>query len=224
MLFRSLGDGVIAAADSLGLDVVATSHTGCPFLGRESSGEHNYPCRAWQKQVLDWALAERPAAVVIANLSSGYVHPETGWRTAATDAGRRAASVDEAASLWRTGLEPVVKELSAAHIPVIITTSVPQMTGYTNRTSVLSLGSAFEIPRADAEDLRRPALDVERALAQDYPGVQVLDPLPTLCSAETCSTERDGEPVYQDETHLSLPGSLLLTDSFRQALEQATAH
>ena len=143
-LIDALGDGVIAAADSLGLDVVATSHTGCPFLGRESSGEHNYPCRAWQKQVLDWALTERPAAVVIANLSSGYVHPETGWRTAATDSGRRAGSVEEAATLWRTGLEPVITALSEADIPVIIATSVPQMTGYTNRTSVLSL----EIGRA----------------------------------------------------------------------------
>jgi peptidoglycan/LPS O-acetylase OafA/YrhL len=220
----AVGDGLIAAADSAGYDVVATSHTGCPFLARESSGGHNYPCRAWQQDVLAWALKERPAAVVIANLSGGYVHPETGWRTAQTDSGQRATTVAEAADAYRAGLQPVVRELSDAGIPVILLASVPQMTGYTNRTSMLSIGSAFEVSRADVEKARAPALEVEQSLAAQYDGVQSLDPDPALCEEDICSTERDGEPTYQDETHVSLVGSLLLSDTFGQALTTALAH
>jgi hypothetical protein len=219
----ALADGVIAAAERLGLDTVATSHTGCPFLGRESSGVHNYPCRAWQESIVEYALESRPAAVVIANRSGGYVRPEVGWRTVARDDGGRADSVAEAAALYRKGLEPVVRELTDAGIPVVVVAAVPEMDGYTDRTSLLSsaFGSqAFEVGRADSEDFRRPALDVEQALAAEYPGVVVHDPIPALCDDQTCSTDRDGAPVYQDETHLSLAGSLLLADGLAEAFSR----
>ena len=76
---------------------MVTSHTGCPFLARESSGVHNYPCRAWQKSIVAYALESRPAAVVISNRSAGYVRPEWNWRTAATDRGGMASSA------WQRG-------------------------------------------------------------------------------------------------------------------------
>lgn len=219
----ALADGVIAAAERLGLDTIATSHTGCPFLARESSGVHNYPCGSWQESIVEYALAERPAAVVIANRSGGYVRPGLGWRTIESDGGGRAASAEEAVELYRKGLEPVVERLSAAGIPVIVVAAVPEMTGYTDRTSLLSsaFGSqAFEIGRDEAERFRLPALEVEQALAARYPGVVVHDPIPALCPDDICSTERDGSPVYQDETHLAVPGSLLLADGLEEAISR----
>ena len=221
----AVADGVIDAAARQGLDTVATSRTGCPLLDRESSGVHNYPCRSWQQEVVAWALAERPSVVVLANRSGGYVRPAKQWRTVARDDGSAATSVDEAAQLYQRGLEPVVAELSEAGIPVVIVAAVPEMPGYTNQTSLLgqAFGSrAFEIPRSDAESDRRPALDVEQRLAAAYDGVEVLDPIPALCSDTTCSTDRDGEPTYQDETHLSLTGSMLLADRFADAISRAT--
>lgn len=220
----ALADGVIAAGERLGLDTIATSHTGCPFLARESSGVHNYPCRSWQNEIVEYALAERPSVVVITNRSGGYVRPGKEWRTIARDDGGRAESVDEARELYRRGLEPVVRELTDAGIPVIVVSAVPEMTGYTDPTSLLSgvFGTqAFEVSRADAEDERRPAVEVEQDLASSIAGLSVVDPNPALCSDDTCSTQRDGQPVYQDETHLSLPGSLLLTDTFESAISQA---
>ncbi len=219
----ALADGVIAAAERLGLDTVATSHTGCPFLGRESSGVHNYPCGSWQESIVEYALAERPAAVVITNRSGGYVRPGSGWRTIERDGGGRAESVEEAVDLYRAALEPVVARLSEAGIPVIIVAAVPEMTGYTDRTSLLSsaFGSqAFEIGRDEAEEFRRPALEVEQELAATYPGVVVHDPVPALCPDGICSTERDGSPVYQDETHLAVPGSLLLAAGLEDTISR----
>ncbi len=222
----ALADGVIDAGQRLGLATVATSHTGCPFLARESSGVHNYPCRTWQQSVVAYALREQPAVVVIANRSGGYVRPANGWRTVARDDGSRADSTDEAAALYAKGLEPVVRELADAGIPVVIIAAVPEMDGFTDPTSLLSEAfgpRAFEIPRSDAEAYRDPAWQVEQALAEDYPGVTVYDPIPDLCPGETCSTEREGQPVYQDETHLAVPGSLLLADGVAAAITQAAA-
>ena len=217
----ALADGVIAAGERLGLQTIATSRTGCPFLARESSGVHNYPCRSWQKDIVAWALAERPEVVVIANRSGGYVRPGKDWRTVARDDGRRADSVDEAADLYRRGLEPVISALDEAGIPVLVVQAVPEMTGYTDQTSLLGdlLGtSAFEVEREAAERDRQPAVEVEQSLAGRYPRMALYDPIPVLCDDRVCSTERDGDPVYQDETHLSVPGALLLTDGLAEAI------
>jgi hypothetical protein len=217
----ALADGVVAAAGELGYDTVVTSHTGCPFLGRESSGVHNYPCRSWQKSIVEWALKTKPKAVLIGNLSEGYVHPEDGWRTAARDDGSRAGSVDEAVKLWRAGLDPIVSTLRKAGIGVVIISSVPQMTGYTDGTSLLSQAFGtrdFSISREDSENHRLPAINAEKAIAKAYPGTVVFDPHPSLCDDDVCWASRDGEVLYQDETHLSVDGSMLLVDRLRAAM------
>ncbi|MDI1288834.1 MAG: acyltransferase family protein [bacterium] len=220
----ALADGVVAAAGQLGYDTIVTSHTGCPFLARESSGVHNYPCRSWQKSIVDYALKTRPNAVLIGNLSEGYVHPEDGWRTAARDDGGRAGSVDEAVKLWRAGLDPIVSTLRKAGIGVVIIASAPQMVGYTDGTSLLSsaIGARdFSISRQDSEGSREPALNAEKALAKAYPGTVVFDPNPSLCDDDVCWASHDGAVLYQDETHLSVDGSMLLVDRLRAAMTQA---
>ena len=220
----ALADGVVAAATGLGYDTLVTSHTGCPFLGRESSGVHNYPCRSWQKSIVAHALATRPDAVIIGNLSEGYVHPETGWRTAATDSGGRADSPEEAEALWRRGLDPIVSTLRKAGIGVVIIANVPQMNGYTDGTSLLSQAIGrrdFSVNRDESEANRQPALDIEQSIAKARPGTVVYDPFPALCDDEDCWAARDGAVLYQDETHLSVDGSLLLVDGLTAAITEA---
>ncbi len=222
----ALADGVIDAAARLGYDTIATSHTGCPFLARESNGVHNYPCRSWQRSIVDYALKARPDVVLIANRSAGYVHPEWGWRTASTDAGGMAGSISEAAALWRKGLDPIVGALTRAGIPVVIIGAVPEMHGYTDGTSLLSkaFGSTdFDLPRRQLEADRKPALDVERSVAAAHRGAYVYDPFPALCDAQTCAATRNGDVRYQDETHLSVAGSLRLSDGLGSAISQAVA-
>jgi hypothetical protein len=222
----ALADGVVPAAEALGYDTVVTSHTGCPFLARESSGAHDYPCRAWQKSIVDYALKERPAAVVISNRSAGYVHPEWKWRTAATDGGGMAASVKDAAALWRKGLEPIVSQLSRAGIPVVIVGAVPEMHGYTNGTSVMTQAFGnrdFDVPRDEVTLDRQPSIDVEEALSAKYPGTVVFDPFPHLCDDTTCWAVKDDTIYYQDDTHLSVDGAKRLTDGISESLRQVLA-
>jgi peptidoglycan/LPS O-acetylase OafA/YrhL len=219
----AVADGVIAAVQRLGYDVIVTSHTGCPLLARVSSGSHNYPCRSWQQSIVDYATTERPDAVIIANRSAGYVHPEWDYRTAARDDGSAATSVAEAADLWRKGLTPVVRDITGAGVPVMFVAAVPEMTGYEVRTSVLGVGDPFEVSRSQSEADRKPALDVETSLAERFPGVSVFDPNPSLCTSTTCTADGPDGPIYQDETHLSLAGSLKLTDRLAEALSAVLA-
>jgi hypothetical protein len=201
-----------------------SSRTGCPFLGRESSGTNDNPCRPWQKSALAYALSSSPAAVVIANRSAGYVHPEWGWRTAATDEGNPATSVAQAAKLWEEGVESVVAPLRAAGIPVVVIAAVPEMPEFTDQRSLFSqaFGSrAYEVPRKQSIQDRQPALDAEEQVAARHPGTLIFDPIPVLCPTETCMSAVDGVLRYQDETHLTVEGSLLLSPGVQDILGKA---
>jgi hypothetical protein len=42
-----------------------------------------------------------------------------------------------------------------------------------------------------------------------------------LCDGEVCRTNRGDDWLFRDAAHLSIPGSLLLTDSFAEAIATA---
>ena len=222
----AIADSVIAADEQLGYSTIVSSNTGCPFLGRESSGSHDRPCRAWQKSALTFALETQPAVVVIANRSAGYVHPEIKWRTAATKNGGMASSTAEAAKLWKQGIDDVVAPLRAAGIGVVIVGAVPEFPEFVDQHSIFAqaFGSkAYTIDQAEAIANRKPALDAETAVAAKYPGTVIFDALPYVCDGTTCATAEDGVVFYQDETHLSLEGSLLLEPGMKDAIAKAAS-
>jgi len=220
----SLADGIITAAASLGYDTVVSSRTGCPFLGRPASGSNDLPCRPWQQQALDYALSSKPAVVVIANRSGGYVQPDLRWRTAATDAGRAATTIAQAARLWRQGMADVVGPLRAAGIPVVLVSAVPEMPEFSDQRTLFAqaFGSkAYEVDRATWLGKRQPAVEAETEVADANPGTVIVDPVPVLCGTDTCLSAVDGVLRYQDETHLTVEGSLLLTPLMRAGLVEA---
>jgi hypothetical protein len=222
----AVADGVIAAATSLGYSTQVASRTGCPFLGVPSSGTHDIPCQAWQSDVLAYAKAHRPAMVIIANRSTGYVHPEIRWRTVARPDGGRASSITEATALYRTALSTVLTRLSSEHIPVIVLNAVPDMKGYVDRTSLAAqaFGAAdFGKSLSSLASQREPAMAVESSLASSIAGVSMVDPFPSLCSDRECWARKGGDPWYQDEQHVSVLGALRLEEPIRQAITQVFA-
>lgn len=216
----ALADGLIPAANELGYDVVVSSRTGCPFLGRDSSGDNRLACRPWQKAALAYALESKPAAVVIANRSAGYVHPEWDWRTAVTEDGGRASSVAEASALWQQGMTDVVRPLQGAGIPVLVIGSVAEMPQFSDQRSIFAQtfgAKAYEVPTDEVIAARQPALDAEVAALATHPRSAVFDPVPYLCT-DVCASAVDGTMLYQDETHLTVDGAKRLTDGLRESL------
>jgi len=220
----ALADGVIPAAAELGYRTIVTSRTGCPFLGRESTGGNDLPCPPWQNSVLDYALRVKPDVVVIANRSGGYVRPSAKWRMIETASGSIPGSPQEARESYEQALTEVVRALRSRGIGVVIVGAVPEMTGYADQRSLLSGVLAtppFTVARADSEQYRSPAFDVEQALAARDPGVISFDPIPSLCDARVCTTRVGDQVRYQDETHLSVSGAQLLTSGLRASITAA---
>jgi peptidoglycan/LPS O-acetylase OafA/YrhL len=74
-------------------------------------------------------------------------------------------------------------------------------------------------PRAYEEWLRAPVVSAMQHLASTIPQVSIYDPLPELCSAETCSVRSvSGRPLFFDADHLSRYGNEVLYPSFRAHL------
>lgn len=53
-------------------------------------------------------------------------------------------------------------------------------------------------------------------LARDQCGIQILDPLPYLCSNDHCSGAKDNRPLYRDDNHFSEYGNKIFIPMFAQ--------
>jgi peptidoglycan/LPS O-acetylase OafA/YrhL len=216
-------DGVIEAAQSLGMSTVVSSRSGCPVSSLDTTGDKPYDCPSWQRQVLDFALSTKPRAVVIANRSTGYTN--SGWRTTISEDGAVANSTN-AVSLYAAGLTDAVRELRAAGIPVIILQNIPEPDQVEAQPSLFrrafppTTSSAFD--PADTLARRAPVALVEGSIAGEHPGTVVVDPVKVLCQTDACPMERDGEPIYLDPLHLTREGSLLLSPTLADAISQVS--
>ena len=73
-----------------------------------------------------------------------------------------------------------------------------------------------------------PSIRVERTMeaksvTEPKPGVYVYDSFDALRDAQSCWAVQDDQIRYQDEDHLSVDGSLRLTDGLTQTLRTAFA-
>jgi hypothetical protein len=119
-----------------------------------------------------------------------------------------------------------VAPLRAAGIGVVIVGAVPEFPDFVDQRSLFAqaFGSkAYTIDQAEAIANREPALAAETAVATAYPGTVIFDELPYVCDGSICATAKDGVVYYQDETHLSLDGSLLLEPGMQEAIAKAAS-
>jgi len=77
----------------------------------------------------------------------------------------------------------------------------------------------FHMPQGQLASLRAAPLEAMRRLARDVPNVSLWDPFPILCPADPCDALRAGQPLFQDEDHLSGHANDLLYPHFRRFLE-----
>lgn len=219
----AFADGVIDAAAMLGKITTVSARSGCPVSTANTTGDKPFDCPAWQREVMGYALRERPDVVVIANRSTGYTRPESGWRTV-LDAEGNPATKANAADIYESGLNSVVRTLREAGIGVLILQNIPEP-NYLNAypSIVRRLFPADEVTFDSSRTVseRARGAEAEAAVARANPGTLLFDPIPVLCPTRLCPLKVDGRSVYLDRWHLSRDGVLLLTPSLRNAIREA---
>lgn len=115
----------------------------------------------------------------------------------------------------------VIARLQARGLTVLIDAPKPLFKAPPNRCSdifnqmnpVCAPGLTLE--RQPLEALRAPQMQTLQHLRQQFPGLEVWDPLPLLCPGATCSAYDDnGEPMFSDADHLSGHGNRVLEPAF----------
>ena len=219
-------DGVIAAANGLGYDVIASSVNGCPFLDIQSSGEGLIDCGSWQNQVMDFILEAKPQVVMIANRTNGYNNPNSGWRTFLNPSGAPISSRESAITAYEDSLGRVMAKITSSQIPVVLFQNIPEpkgagahsvLTNWMNRDKTVE--APLESMSVDYEVAAR-----ENLIVQKYSSTKILNPIPQLCPNNTCLLIENGTELYRDNWHLSEYGSLklssLITNTLSGVLKQ----
>jgi peptidoglycan/LPS O-acetylase OafA/YrhL len=203
----ALADGLIPAADGLGLDTIVAASNACPFALRPAAPAKldglSSACEARNQQLVQYALEQRPQVVVIANQSLAY---------------------SAARESWRASLSPAVRRLRASAIGVVIVHVVPLGDEQNLQASLLfrpSGGSRFTL-LASQKSGRANADTAERMVADENPGTVVFDPATLLCPDGRCRVAYEGTEYYTDRNHLSRPGALLLESGLHQALRESS--
>lgn len=226
-------------AGELGLHAAATSAVGCPFARIplvDADGPRAH-CDVFIDATLTWIREHRPALVVIANRSPVNVNP-TVWlhdetqrkglpKCAGTTYGIAGADClppEAALPLWDRGLREVTAEITGLGIPVLLLGTVPE-----HEHDVMDCVQPRRVdeacartPRAWVEARRAGVLALERALGDQDPRIEFVDPIDLFCDAATCVQWQDGVFLYRDDDHLSPDGAARLraplTDAIRAAM------
>lgn len=203
----SLADGVLAAAEVLGLSMGVRTVSGQPPLGLDD----------WVRRHSKLIELTDPNIVILAARSTGYV-PEgrrDRWSEIENLNDYDQVQIQE---LWVEELRAAVRQYRALGPRVIWVQNVPEFPELPERTATLMAPKRFQSISLDELAVQRGGLlERERRALDDIEGVSVVDPAKILCSPE-CKNGAAGGFFYYDSHHLSPTGSRLLTGMFESAL------
>jgi len=218
---------VEAAAKALRLDFTVATLSSCPFVDLfvtwSTKAFDSDACRRFVSETTLSLVKLRPALVVIASDSTGYIgSPEI--RLSNGDANGTTSSPTGKSALWNRGLLSVLQALHDADIPTLVVHTIPQFQSFS-----LFLCPAIRLildpescgttaTRQQIDDQRRKALEAERSAIEQVPGAAGLDLAGDLCNASTCTTNHGETWIYRDGEHLSVGGAVGLTDHFTSAI------
>ncbi len=202
-----LSTGFVGAANALGFDAVLAIDTGAAFLLPSDADE-----RARGSAVADVVsrlVADPPVVVVVAQSIYG------------TD--RDGRSVE-----WAAGFEPILDELAAAGVPVVVasTTFFPyadpqECSPLQARLGWCAADRSFDADAARQETaLRRN--EEQQVVARSTNAVW-WDVSRDVCPDTPCAVRRDGTWWWRDRTHLSRYASEQLSGAMQDAMRRAFA-
>ncbi len=218
---------VVRAAGRAGYDATVLTMNSCPlvslqvFVNGFDTG-HRQRCARYNSQTLDLLVRLRPDVVVIAARSDLYVGDAT--VALRTDRGPSSRLDAEKAQMWQHALAGVIGRLNDVGSRVVVVHPIPTLGAEPYGCAVLTIltkSCLSGVQRHDADDERRMAVAAEEAAVAGARDAAALDFDDGLCDAVLCTSANRGIWMYRDVSHLSVEGSLRLTDRFSRALSLA---
>jgi peptidoglycan/LPS O-acetylase OafA/YrhL len=214
---------VEAAARRAGRKGLFVAHGRCPpILALSLTDEPTGRCAALNQAALDLLRRDRIGEVIL-DARWPYYDQGTGFGPDASEArhlidldARGSHDADQHAGFARV-LERTVRLLIAAHIKVVLVTTVPEpgfdVPQVLARDALHGLAADRRLTRAQYLARNGTVLRDFADLARRY-GVTLVDPAAALCASGRCALAADGRPLYIDHHHLSVVGALTVSGLF----------
>ncbi len=198
---------VVRAAGRAGYDAVVATLNACPFgaVAVTRAPAKSGACSRFNAATMDALTRMRPDVVVLASRSDFYV-----------------GDVAARARQWQRGLASVIGRLNAVGTHVVVVHPIPRLEAAPHGCAALTIivkacSGAVSRPAADRERLL--AVNAEKAAVAGSRSAAAIDFDDLLCSALRCAGAHGGTWTYRDSNHLTVSGSLLLTEQFSRIFE-----
>ena len=210
-------DGVAAATHALGMNFSAYYSYGCPIILKPVSNR-TYCITTFPE--IEKKIAEiKPDILVISNMSSIYVDNVSRGEVLRDLNGKPAADVNQSIAIWISMLRQKINNDFKNQKTLVILQ--PPMS---NMRDLVLLQKLFdEKISLKTSEIRNRITRAESELFRNYENFVVVDPATTLCDGVNCKQTLNGQALYYDSLHLTVKGSLLLTDAITVGLKQLTA-
>jgi peptidoglycan/LPS O-acetylase OafA/YrhL len=226
-----LTEPFVAAANREGYSATALTTGGCPFvdLVLKRFGVVDDQCVHFVHDALR-ELAAAPPDVLVVSMAADRYLTQDAFALVDPVTGREADDEVSKRAVWAGGLASVLGKLDAAGIPTVLVHAIPKFGEWDLRncaTLRVMVRPASCAPatrsRAEADAARSGAVTAENTAMGTLALVRGVDFADILCPGGVCKAVRDGTWWYRDGRHLSVGGSLLLTDSMADTIRAAAA-
>ncbi len=200
-------DGFIKAAIRLNMRISVGSVSGCPFLKSGTSGRKIVDCEKFKKDVFSYIDSTKPDIVVIANRTSGYLNPDSGWRSLVTKTGKSVKSSSEAEKIYESDLINFISRIQKSS-QFVLFQNIPEPENIGSPPSVWS----YFVNKESYDGTVRTSFfadnsvrALEKRLSEKY-NFTLFDPFAVLCS-DKCISGLDVKDNFMDSWHLSTAAS-----------------
>ena len=223
------------AAQSLGVVPSIATKPGCPvsrtpvaFYLYEVSATNLMTkdgCEEVLDEVISWARTHRPRFILVALNSPLYLGSEALTQSFDLRVSCFLGSNDECdrsnlqeARITQFGqlLASTLQELAASTDHLVLVAPLPIQ--YRDPELFIESDGKRGTPRDAVAAVREPVLPLYSQLESRIPNLRIWDPIDLLCTPVICPDGDEAGGYYSDNTHLSIHGASLLTDSLANFL------
>ena len=210
---KSLSDGFVQASNAQGLNGYVFSFPGCAFQLSDSPFTAINECPGWRADVLTALQQLQPKVLIIANLNSSYVDPPPpDW------------SIEDTQHTWGSEVTRMLKVLIDLHTQVIIV-QPPPLFAYDLRYDLSLLWpNTVKESRSVVVSRRESINAIEQYATAGFDFVRpIVSFTDQFCNASICDPKIDGKFMLEDDDHLSVDGSIYVSDVLERAVAEALA-
>jgi peptidoglycan/LPS O-acetylase OafA/YrhL len=224
----SYSGGLMTAASAMNYDITLYGAAGCPPVLAPPKASIEF-CGAMHATFINAIIALRPSVVVLSGRTSLYSSRVIAFNDKEMQVPfLNGIYPSEAPDFIDSYIDQLDRTVSFAikYGAKVIITLEPQIALLSAQTLLEQyfpgLISNSDTDSADRIKTREQIRAKVNERFSNNPDVLIFDPELVLCADRNyCLAYQNGEPMYSDDNHISMSGSLLFTEKWKQILEEA---